>query len=395
LTVEGAYSGLRVLDLGQGVAAPYCAMLLAMHGAEVVKLEPLDGDWSRGLGTQYGGQHTAMSAHYNRGKRSLSLDLRAPAGREIALALADRADVLIEGFRPGVAARLGLGWEPLAARNPRLLYVSVSGFGQDGPYAQVACTDSVAQAFSGMMSVNLGNDGAPHRVGAIIVDTLTGLYAAQALGVALYARERTGRGRRVEVGLAQCAAAILGHKLAEHVLEGGAPRALNVPTGAYRTADGWIMIALIRETDFVRLAEALGRSELAADPRFADFATRARHADALVERIAAIFPGDTTARWLDRLRETDILADRVNGFDDWLADPHIVATGGAVAVDQPGMGKFRTPRTPGLSAAADAALSPAPLIGDHGRTILIELGLDETAIARLVADRVLRLPGAA
>ncbi len=392
MTLDGAYLGLRVLDLGQGVAAPYCAMLLAMHGAEVVKLEPVGGDWSRGLGTQYDGQHTAMSAHYNRGKKSLALDLRSPPAREIALALADRADVLVEGFRPGVAARLGLGYDALLARNPRLLYLSVSGFGQDGPYAQVACTDSVAQAYSGLMSVNLGNDGAPHRLGAIIVDTLTGLYAAQALGVALYARERSGKGQRLEVSLTQCAAAILGHKLAEHMLEGGAPRALNVPTGAYRTQDGWIMIALIREADFSRLAGALGRPDLAAEPRFADFAARARHGAALVETIGAIFPADTTAGWLARLRAADILADRVNGFDDWLADPHIVATAGAVAIEQPGMGQFRTPRTPGLSAAADAALAPAPRIGEHGRAILTDLGLDDAAVGRLAAKGALRLP---
>jgi crotonobetainyl-CoA:carnitine CoA-transferase CaiB-like acyl-CoA transferase len=389
---DGAYAGLRVLDLGQGVAAPYCAMLLAMHGAQVVKLEPIEGDWSRGLGTQYGGQHTAMSGHYNRGKKSLALDLKAPAAREIAVALADRADIVIEGFRPGVAGRLGLGYDTLAARNPRLLYLSVSGFGQDGPYAQVPCTDSVAQAFSGLMSVNLGNDGAPHRVGAIIVDTLTGLYAAQALGVALYARERTGLGRRLDVSLTQCAAAILGHKLAEHILEGGAPRALNVPTGAYRTSDGWVMIALVKEEQFARLATALDQPDLAADPRFADFAVRARHAAALVAIIGEIFPTDTTAGWLARLRAADILADRINGFDDWLADPHIVATGGAVAVDHPGMGQFRTPRTPGVSAAANAAMTPAPDIGEHGREILAGLGIDAAAIARLAAERVLRLP---
>src|SRR5438067_11252126 len=164
MNTQGAYAGLRVLDLGQGVAAPYCAMLLAMHGAEVVKLEPLAGDWSRGLGMRYGDQ-TAMSAHYNRGKRSLALDLKAQAGREIALSLASRADVVIEGFRPAVAGRLGLGYDELRARNPRLLYVSVSGFGQEGPYVGLPCTDSVAQAFSGLMSVNLGNDGgaAPDR----------------------------------------------------------------------------------------------------------------------------------------------------------------------------------------------------------------------------------------
>src|SRR6266446_712679 len=132
MSAEGAYAGLRVLDLGQGVAAPYCGMLLAMHGAEVIKLEPLAGDWSRGLGTRYG-DHTAMSAHYNRGKRSLALDLKAAAARDIALALATRADIVIEGFRPGVAARLGLGYEALSARSKRLVYVSVSGFGREGP----------------------------------------------------------------------------------------------------------------------------------------------------------------------------------------------------------------------------------------------------------------------
>jgi crotonobetainyl-CoA:carnitine CoA-transferase CaiB-like acyl-CoA transferase len=393
MSAEGAYAGLRVLDLGQGVAAPYCAMLLAMHGAEVIKLEPFTGDWSRGLGTRYG-DHTAMSAHYNRGKRSLALDLKATAARDIAVALATRADIVIESFRPGVAARLGLGYDELRARNPRLLYLSVSGFGQEGPYVALPCTDSVAQAFSGLMSVNLGNDGSPHRVGAIIVDTLTGLYAAQALGVALYARERRGQGRYLEVSLTQCAAAILGHKLVEHGLEGGAPRQLNAPTGVYRTRNGWIIVALVREEQYTRLVGALGRPDLAEDPRFADFAARAAHAAALCDIIALIFPSDTTEGWLDRLRAADILADRINGFDDWLADPHIVATGGAVRVDQPGMGRFHTPRTPGISPAVDAAMTPAPRIGEHGNAILAELGIDAATIARLRAENILLLPEA-
>jgi crotonobetainyl-CoA:carnitine CoA-transferase CaiB-like acyl-CoA transferase len=387
----GAYAGLRVLDLGQGVAAPYCAMLLAMHGAEVVKLEPLAGDWSRGLGTRYG-DHTAMSAHYNRGKKSLALDLKCAAARDIATALAERADIVIESFRPGVAARLGLGWEALHARNPRLLYVSVSGFGQDGPYAQLPCTDSVAQAFSGLAAVNLGNDGAPHRVGAIIVDTLTGLYAAQAVGVALYARERRGCGQRLELSLAQSAAAILGHKLSEHVLEDGRPRSLNTPTGAYRTGDGWLIFALLREDDYVRLVGALGRPELAQEPRFADFAARAANAAELVGIVGEILAADTTAAWLKKLRAADVLADRVNGFDDWLADPHVVATGGAVAIDHPDIGRFFTPRTPGIPPAADAAMGPAPRIGEHGRAILAELGIADAAIAGLAADGVLGLP---
>lgn len=391
MNLEGAYAGLKVLDLGQGIAAPYCAMLLAMHGADVVKLEPPGGDWSRGLGKRYG-DHTAMSAHFNRGKRGLALDLRTPSGRDIALDLAKRADIVIEGFRPGVAARFGLGYEALAALNPRLLYVSVSGFGQDGPNVGLPCTDSVAQAFSGLAAINVGNDGAPHRVGAMIVDALTGLYAAQALGVALYARERTGKGARVEVNLTQSAAAILGHKLAEHVLEDGKPQVVNTPTGAHRTKDGWVMIALLREADYVRLVTALGAPELASDPRFSSFAARAANSAAIFAVLGEIFARETTAHWLQVLRAADILSDRINGFDDWLADPHIVATGGAVAVEPTDMPAFKVPRTPGISAEIDAALSPAPHIGEHGRTILAQLGLDDVAITRLVAEEVVVLP---
>jgi crotonobetainyl-CoA:carnitine CoA-transferase CaiB-like acyl-CoA transferase len=388
--IDGAYTGLKVLDLGQGIAAPYCAMLLAMHGADVVKLEPPAGDWSRGLGKRYG-DHTAMSAHFNRGKRGLALDLRSPVGRAVALDLAKRADIVIEGFRPGVAARLGLGYEALAALNPRLLYVSVSGFGQEGPNIGLPCTDSVAQAFSGMAAINIGNDGTPHRVGAMIVDALTGVYAAQALGVALYAREHTGKGARLELNLTQSAAAILGHKLAEHVLEDGKPQVVNVPTGAHRTRDGWVMIALLREADFVRLVTAIGAPELASDPRFSSFAARYENTAAIFAALGAIFARETTAHWLAVLRGADILSDRINGFDDWLADPHIVATSGAVAVELADMPTFKVPRTPGVSAAADAALSPAPHVGEHGRAILGELGYDDAAIAKLVAEETVVL----
>jgi crotonobetainyl-CoA:carnitine CoA-transferase CaiB-like acyl-CoA transferase len=244
------------------------------------------------------------------------------------------------------------------------------------------------------MSVNLGNDGMPHRIGAIIIDTVTGLYAAQALAVALYTRERRGEGKRIEVSLAQCAAAMLGHKLAEHTLEGGSPRQLNAPTGAYRTRDGWIIVALVREEQYVRLVEALGRPDLAKDLRFADFASRAAHAAVLADILGRIIAGDTTEAWLARLRAADILADRVNGFDDWLADPHIVATGGAVQVEQPGVGHFPTPPTPGIPPAVDAAMAPAPRIGEHGAAILAEIGFDAAAIARLRTKNILVIPEA-
>jgi crotonobetainyl-CoA:carnitine CoA-transferase CaiB-like acyl-CoA transferase len=182
-THDAPYRGLRVLDFGQGIASPYCAMLLGVYGAEVIKVEPPEGDWSRYLGTTYG-SHTALSAVYNRGKRSLCLDLKHDEGIRIARRLASDCDVFIEGFRPGVAARLGIGYEDLARDNPGLIYLSVSGFGQDGPYSKRPGSDSVAQAFSGLVSVNVGNDKTPHRVGTTISDVATGVYAFQAIATA-------------------------------------------------------------------------------------------------------------------------------------------------------------------------------------------------------------------
>ena len=173
MSYEKPYAGLKVVDASLGIAGPHCGMLLALYGADVVKIEPLFGDWVRPLGTTYG-DHSALSIAYGRGKRSVALDLKSPGGTEIAHRLAQDADVFIESFRPGVADRLGLGYAALKATNPRLLYVSVSGFGQAGPSANLPCTDLVAQAFSGLISVNTGADGIPHRVGFTVVDVLTG-----------------------------------------------------------------------------------------------------------------------------------------------------------------------------------------------------------------------------
>ncbi len=279
-THEAPYRGLRVLDFGQGIASPYCAMLLGVYGAEVIKVEPPEGDWSRYLGTTYG-SHTALSAVYNRGKRSLCLDLKHAEGIAIAKRLAAESDVLIEGFRPGVAARLGIGYEELSRDNPGLIYLSISGFGQDGPYSKRPGSDSVAQAFSGLVSVNLGNDKVPHRVGHTISDVATGVYAFQAIATALFARATVGTGRWIDVNLAQSTAALLGHKAAEYVLEGGTPRALNVPAGSYQTRDGWIMVTLVNEAQYKRLCTAIEREDLASDPRYADFARRADAADTL------------------------------------------------------------------------------------------------------------------
>jgi crotonobetainyl-CoA:carnitine CoA-transferase CaiB-like acyl-CoA transferase len=391
-THEAPYRGLRVLDFGQGVASPYCAMLLGAYGADVIKVEPPEGDWSRRLGTTYG-KHSTLSAVYNRGKRSLCLDLKSKKGIEIARSLAVGSDVFIEGFRPGVAARLGLGYAHLSKDNPGLIYLSVSGFGQSGPYAARPCTDSVAQAFSGLVSVNVGNDKVPHRVGTTISDIGTGVYGFQAIATALFARATVGTGRWIDVSLAQSTAALLGHKLAEYVLEGGAPRALNVPAGSYQTLDGWLMVTLVTEPQYQRLCAAIGRDDLAADPRFADFAKRSDFADELIRQMRDVFLTRTTECWLARLQAADVICERILSPADWLYDEHVEITKASVSTDTPGVGLVHAARTPGTFGLSEDSLRAAPDIGQHTVEILSDAGYSRDAIDAFITQGAVRAAG--
>lgn len=388
-THEAPYRGLRVLDFGQGIASPYCGALLAAYGADIIKVEPPDGDWSRRLGTTYGRQ-TAISAVFNRGKRSLCLDMKQADAREIARQLAIGSDIFIEGFRPGVAARLGLGYDALSRENPRLIYLSISGFGQVGPYSDRPCTDSVAQAFSGLVSVNPGNDALPHRVGTPISDVATGAYAFQAISAALYARATVGKGRWIDVSLTQSTAALLGHKFAEYMLEGGAPRALNVPAGSYRTRDGWLMVTLVTEAHYRRLCAVLGRDDLAIDPRFADFAKRSDASATLIAEVSAAFATKTTETWLAELHFADIIAERILDPGEWLANSHVSETRGVVCKDTPGVGLVYAARTPGAVGDLEDTLPPSPDIGQHSRDVLRDSGYSDDAIEALIEAGAVR-----
>jgi crotonobetainyl-CoA:carnitine CoA-transferase CaiB-like acyl-CoA transferase len=388
-THDAPYRGLRVLDFGQGIASPYCAMLLGVYGADVIKVEPPEGDWSRYLGTTYG-NHTTLSAVFNRGKRSLCLDMKHKDGIAIAKMLAKDCDVLIEGFRPGVAARLGIGYEDLACDNPGLIYLSVSGFGQSGPYSKRPGSDSVAQAFSGLVSVNIGNDGTPHRVGATISDVVTGVYAFQAVATTLFARATVGTGRWIDINLCQSTAALLGHKVAEHILEGGTPRALNVPAGSYQTSDGWMMVTLVNEPQYKRLCAAIERDDLASDPRFADFAGRADSVDALIPQMREVFLTQSTDTWLVRLHAADIIAERILNPGEWLRNVHVEATKAAVCQDTPGVGPVYTARTPGIASLSEDRLCPAPDVGQDSYAVLMEAGFERGAIDDLVKAGAVR-----
>ncbi|WP_431267932.1 CaiB/BaiF CoA transferase family protein [Dankookia sp. P2] len=369
------YRGLFVLDASQGIAGPYCATQLAACGATVVKIEPPAGDWSRGLSTREGTQ-SVMHVSFNRGKRSAVLDLQSEAGRAAMLKLAAKADVMLEAFRPGVAKRLGLVPE---AGKPDVVFLSVSGFGQRGPHSERPCTDSVMQAYSGMVSLNVGMDGVPHRTGQIMaVDMVTGLSAFIAVQAALaeQALDRVAgaapRARVLDVSLMQSAAALMGFNIAEQGLLGRVPPAANLPAGTYQGSDGrWFMVALLREPEYVQLCGIIGRPELATDPRFASFALRAEHRDALLPEIRAAAATQPAAEWVRRFQAVRMLCDLVNTPLDWLADPHAEAVGAAVPLDQPGLGTLPFPRLPGLGPWS----VPAPALGEHTEEVLREIGL--------------------
>ncbi len=378
------FAGLRVFDASQGLAGPYCTALLARHGADVMKLEPPEGDWSRGIGTRYGA-HSALSLAANRGKRSLALDMKQPAGREVAQRIARQSDVFVESFRPGVAERLGLGWEALSAQNPELIYLSVSGYGQEGPYALRAGTDTVVQAYSGMMAFNRDVTGRPQKVGFLVVDTQTGLYAYHAVATALYARAGGAGGRRLDVSLMQASAAFLAPRVVEASLEGESPRLLNAPAGVYRTSDGWIAITLSKEGHFPSLCAALECPDLLGDPRYASFVTRADNVDTLVPRIEAVIATRSSADWLARFAAHEVLANPVNTMTDWFADPHVQATAAASRVEVPGVGEIAWPRVPGALGTEGGW----PVIGGDGPAVLHDCGFADDEIAALRASRVL------
>ncbi len=360
--------GTLVLDLSQGIAGPYCGRLLAEQGARVLKVEPPAGDWMRALGAGPGGS-SASAHYYNLGKESLVLDLKDPRDLARALALAERADLMIESGRPGVTAKLGLGFEAVRMRNPEIVYLSITGYGLAGPRAAEPMTDTVAQAFSGWMSINRGRDGIPHKVDTTIIDAVTGLYAFQAASMALWPGGE--RGRQIDVSLLQSAAAVLGPKVIEAAFIGRSPEAINPPAGSYRTADGWIAVTLVREAQFRALAAEIGLPELGDDPRFDSFGSRRANLAELQEIIGDELVQATTAEWETRLTRAGLLASRINGFGDWLADPQIAATGAAPETALAPDACLPVPRTPGLPGQVAAAPRP----GEHTEAVLKEFGI--------------------
>ncbi|MEM7255335.1 MAG: CoA transferase [Pseudomonadota bacterium] len=381
------YSGMKVFDATQGVAGPHCTMLLAQYGANVIKMEPPEGDWGRTLGKTYG-DLCAHAVAFNRGKRSIAIDLKNAEGQAIAQKLAADADIVVESFRPGVMGRFGLGYDDVIKTNPNVIYLSVTGFGQSGPNSRLPVTDSVIQAFSGFMSINRDTDGIPQRIGMVAIDVITGLYAYQAIASAVLQRLRFGKGKYIDCSLMQSAAALQSAKIAEFHLEQGAPQTLYVPVGTMKTADGYINVTAMREQHYRDMMAVLGRPELADDERFNTREKRIERETELMPIVREAFTHKTTAEWAEALTESGVMNAPVSTYKEFLTDEHVAAVNGLSWIEHAGTGEMPLANIPGLDRMeTNDGLSACPHVGEHTEAILSEFGYGERDIAKYIEGK--------
>lgn len=387
------YRGIRVLDLAQGLAGPYAAGMLAAMGADVIKVEPPEGDWGRLMGEARGG-HSSMSLPANWGKRAICIDARRDDGRQVLQRLAGTADVVVESFRPGVMAKLGLGYAQLEARRPGIILTSISGYGQDGPHARRPGSDTIVQAASGMASMNRDASGTPRRVGMLAVDMVTGLYAGYAMSAALFEQRASGAGRHLQISLLQAATAFQMTALLQSLMRGGrAGTPTTSPSGFFPTRTGMMAVTCLRNAMFAKLCEAVDRPQWIDDPRFADNADRIANVETLHAELAAVLAEGDRADWIERFNAVGVLCGPVNEYADLVDDAQVRHLGLFTEVDAPGLGPLPLAGLPG--GAAPDTLAPDPPLGGHTRAVLAEAGYAAADIdALLAAGTCLDNPGA-
>jgi len=385
-----------VLDVTQVMAGPFCAMLLADFGADVIKIEPPAGDSTRQMPGAVGTDSPSFNA-VNRGKRSVVLNLKTSEGREVFTRLARSTDILIENYRAGVMGALGLGYEALAPLNPRLIYASISGYGQTGPDRHKGGFDLIAQGVAGIMSVTGEAGGPPVKSGVPLTDLGAGLFAVAGILAALERRHRTGTGQYVETSLVDAGVALSLWEATEYFSGMGIPapmgsaHRMNAPYQAVRCADGYITLGAANERLFRRLCGVLGHPEWAEARRFADNASRVKHRAALAERIESITADRPRSHWLALLEAHDIPCGPINDYAQVFADPQIVAREMVVEVDHPTLGHLKTLGSPiKLSATPPEVRRRAPLLGEHTDEVLAEAGLTGGEIASLHQAGVVR-----
>ena len=409
--MSGPLAHLTVLDLSRVLAGPWCTQLLADLGATVIKIEkPGTGDDTRAWAPPYlkdgDGNDTSESAYYlacNRGKLSVAVDFTRPAGRDLVRELAREADVLIENFKVGGLAKYGLDYASIAAINPRLVYASITGFGQDGPYAERAGYDFIIQGMSGFMSVTGERDGmpggGPQKAGIAITDIITGMYAATAILAALASRDRTGQGQRIDLALLDSAVAMMAVMNMNYLVTGVPPgRAGNahqniVPYEVFACADGHLILAVGNDGQFARFCEVAGVSHWAADERFARNADRVRHRATLVPMVADMIATRTQRAWLDALEPAAVPCGPINKLDAVFADPQVIARGMRIDLPHPLSGVIpQVPSPVRLSGTPLRPERPPPLLGEHTMRVLRDrLHIDESTVRALAADGVIGL----
>jgi crotonobetainyl-CoA:carnitine CoA-transferase CaiB-like acyl-CoA transferase len=383
-----ALGGLRVLDFCSNLSGPFCAMMLGDLGADVIKVErPGAGDEMRGLWPQVAGESASFMT-VNRNKRSITVDLKKPEGLEIAQRLAARADILLENWRPGTAKRLGLGYEPLRKLNAGLIYCSLSGFGQTGPYAGRRGFDRVAQGMSGLMSITGEEEGPPLPVPIPVADIGTGMFAVIGVLAALASRARTGSGQAVDVSLFETPIAWSIYEATEYLVTGIVPERLgpghrnSAPYQAFATKDGWINLGGGTPAFWPPICAVVGCPELVDDPRFRTGALRVTNRKALAALLGAQFATATTADWLERLEAAGVPAGPILTYDRVLSDPQVLAREMVVEVQHPRAGRTRVLGVPiKLSATPGSIRRPAPILGEHTDEVLREAGYYDRTIS--------------
>lgn len=377
--MPGALDGLLVLDLTTHLSGPYCAMMLADHGAEVIKIEkPGLGDDARKMPPFVGGE-SAPFMIWNRNKRSIVLDFKKSEDQERFLALVDQADIVVENMRPGTLDRLGIGYEVLSKRNPRLIFAAISGFGQTGPYRDRGGFDLITQAMSGLMSTCGPEDGPPHRLPIAISDVTAGMYLAFGVVAALEARHRTGKGQFVETSLLEAATSQGVYEAAHFFALGTRPPRMgqqhrgSSPYQCFKTADGYITFGASQQNFWRDLCEIVGMPELVDDPRFKSNADRVKHNKALIQLLEGRMASQPSQHWLDRLEAAGIPAGPVLHYDEILTNEHMQARQMMVEVQHPTAGPMKTLGvTVKLSETPGSVRRPAPRHGEHTQDIIDE-----------------------